>query len=551
MMPKWTHGLWQCRERYETAAEVTEVLEGFRSRDIPVDAIVQDWQYWVPGSWGSHDFDTSRFPDPSAWIQSIHDDYDARLMVSVWPKFNANADSYQELDSAGFLYDINKQENILDFTGEPMSYYDAFNADARDMFWSQVEGDLFSLGVDAWWLDGTEPEVVEGPYESPEQHRTLYQTHMHPTALGSGSRMLNAYSLVNSQAVYEGQRSAAPNQRVFILTRSAFAGQQRYASASWSGDISTTWTALEKQLPAGLNFVLSGIPYWTTDTGGFAEHPRFPGDGTEWEELNTRWFQWSTFMPILRVHGQDDRTGPREMWAFGESTYQAQLKFNRVRYRLMPYVYALAGEITQRAGTMVRPLVMDFRNDDAVWEIWDQYLFGPALLVNPVTRYQARSRNVYLPQTTGGWYDFWTGEHQAGGQTLDAPAPYDSIPVFARAGSIVPTGPELQHTDEVPADPITLYVYAGANGSFILYEDDGLTFDYEQGAFSEIPLAYEDASAVLTIGARTGEYPGMLSSRTFRVVLVAEDNAVGFDPDATPEAVEVAYEGSTVEVPLR
>lgn len=551
MMPKWAHGLWQCRERYETADEVTGVLEGFRSRGIPIDAIVQDWQFWVPGTWGSHDFDLTRFPDPAGWIQSIHDEYDAQLMVSVWPKFNAGADSYQELDAAGFLYDINKQENILDFTGEPMSYYDAFNADARAMFWSQINEDLFSLGVDAWWMDATEPEVVEGPYESPEQHRTLYQTHMHPTAMGTGSRMLNAYSLVNSQGVYEGQRSVAPDQRVFILTRSAFAGQQRYASASWSGDISTTWTAFEKQLPAGLNFVLSGIPYWTMDIGGFAEHPRFPGDGAEWEELNTRWFQWGTFVPLLRVHGQDDRTGPREMWNFGEQTYQAHLKFDRIRYRLMPYVYSLAGDITQRAGTMMRPLVMDFRADEAVWEIWDQYMFGPALLVNPVTDYQARSRSVYLPQTSGGWYDFWTGESQAGGQTLDAPAPYDSIPVFVRAGSIIPVGPEIEFTDQAPADPITLFVYTGANGAFTLYEDDGLTYGYENGAFTEIPLSYDEASGVLTIGARNGQFDGMLSERTFQVVAVSAASAVGFDPVAVPTGVVATYDGTALEVPLR
>jgi alpha-D-xyloside xylohydrolase len=363
--------------------------------------------------------------------------------------------------------------------------------------------------------------------------------------------MLNAYSLVNSQGVYEGQRAAASDQRVFILTRSGCAGQQRYASASWSGDISTTWTAFQKQLPAGLNFVLSGIPYWTMDIGGFAEHPRFPGNGTEWEELNTRWFQWGTFVPLLRVHGQDDRTGPREMWNFGEQTYQTQLKFDRVRYRLLPYIYSLAGEITQRAGTMMRPLVMDFRADDAVWEIWDQYLFGPALMVSPVTDYQARSRNVYLPQTAGGWYDFWTGTAEAGGQTLDAPAPYDSIPVFVRAGSIIPTGPELEFTEQAPADPITLFVYAGADGSFTLYEDDGLSYGYEDGSFSEIPLSYDDTAGVLTIGTRSGEFPGMLAERTFRIVLVSAESGVGFDPDATAAGIEVAYDGSAADVVVR
>jgi len=239
------------------------------------------------------------------------------------------------------------------------------------------------------------------------------------------------------------------------------------------------------------------------------------------------------------------------MWNFGQQTYAAHLKFDRIRYRLMPYVYSLAGAVTQRAGTMMRPLVMDFRTDEAVWDVWDQYLFGPALMINPVTDYQARSRSVYLPRTPGGWYDFWTGEAEAAGQTLDAPAPYDSIPVFVRAGSIIPIGPELQFTDEIPADPITLYVYAGANGEFTLYEDDGLSYGYEQGEFSEIPLSYDEATSTLSLGARSGSFPGMLDQRTFQIVLVSSDSAVGFDPDATPPSVEVAYDGTAQSVTLR
>jgi alpha-D-xyloside xylohydrolase len=548
MMPKWALGFWQCRERYETAQEIIDVLEGFRSRNIPIDNIVQDWEFWVPGTWGSHEFDPSRYPDPAGWVQQIHDDYNAQLMISVWPKFHAGTANYQALDEAGYLYDINKQENILDFTGVQMSYYDAFDVGAREMFWSQMNEDLFSLGIDAWWMDATEPEVVEGPYPSPEEHRSLYQTHMHPTAMGSGSRMLNAYSLVNSQAVYEGQRSVAADQRVFILTRSSFAGQQRYASASWSGDISTTWTAFRKQIPAGLNFVISGVPYWTMDVGGFAEYPGFPGDGVEWEELNTRWFQYGTFTPLLRVHGQDDRTGPREMWNFSDATYQVHLKFDRLRYRLMPYIYSLAGEVTQRAGTMMRPLVMDFRTDSGVYEIWDQYMFGPAFLVSPVTEFQARSRAVYLPATNGGWYDFWTGGATAGGQTLNAAAPLEAMPLYVRAGSIIPVGPELQYSDEVAADPITLYVYSGANGSFTLYEDDGTSYAYENGEFAEVPLRWDDATSTLTLGARCGQFTGMLAERTFQVVKVSAENPVGFDLDAAPTTVSVQYDGTPQEI---
>ncbi len=548
MMPKWVHGFWQCRERYQSSAEILAILEDFRSREIPIDSIVQDWQYWVPGTWGSHDFDLERYPDPKGFLDQIHADYNAHLMVSVWPKFHAGSDSYEELDAAGHLYAINAEEGIVDFAGYQMSYYDAFSAPAREMFWSQMKRDLFDLGVDAWWMDGTEPEVVEGPYESTEQHRNLYQTHMHPTAMGSGSRMLNAFSLLNSAAVYDGQRKAAPDQRVFILTRSAFAGQQRYASASWSGDISTTWTALRKQIPAGLNFVLSGIPYWTMDVGGFAEFPEFPGDGVEWEELNVRWFQYGAFTPLLRVHGQDDRTGPREMYNFSEATYAAQLKFDRLRYRLMPYIYSLAGDVTQRAGTIMRPLVMDFPSQPALHDVKDEYMFGPAFLVCPVTEYEARSRSVVVPGASGGFYDFWTGAAIAGGQSVEVDAPYDQIPLLMRAGAIVPVGPELQYTDEVVADPVVLWVYAGANGSFTLYEDDGLTFGYERGEFSEIELAWDDAASTLHVAERRGAYPGMVAARTFIVVKVSPEHPVGFDLDTEAMGVTVSYDGSAQDI---
>ncbi len=548
MMPRWAFGLWQCRERYTSAEEVLEVLDGFRSRDIPVDNIVQDWQYWVPGTWGSHRFDESRYPDPAGWIEQIHDDYDARLMISVWPKFHANSANFDELLDAGFLYELNLEEDVQDFMGNTMTYFDAFNADARKMFWSQINDDLFSLGVDAWWMDATEPEVVEGPYESLAAQRELYETHMHPTAMGSGSRMLNGYSIVNSQAIYEGQRKEAPNQRVFILTRSAFAGQQRYASASWSGDITTTWTAFKKQIPAGLGFTVSGIPYWTMDIGGFSEKDG-AGDGVEWGELNTRWFQYGTFTPLLRVHGQDDKTGPREMWNFNEESYTAILKFDRLRYRLLPYIYSLAGAVTHRAYTIMRPLVMDFRTDESVREVGDQYMFGPAFLVSPVTDFEAREREVVLPDTPGGWYSFWTGEAEAGGRTVTAAAPYDEMPLFMRAGSIVPTGPELQFAGETAWDPITLYVYAGADGAFTLYEDQGLTYDYEDGEYAEIPITWDDETSTLTLGARQGSFDGMVAEHTFNVILVSKDTPVGFSFEPEPQE-SVMYEGEEVVIGL-
>jgi alpha-D-xyloside xylohydrolase len=555
MMPLWAYGFWQCREHYKTAQEITDVLQGYRSRSAPIDNIVQDWQYWVANQWGSHQFDTSRYPDPAGMIKSIHDTYHARFMISVWPKFYPTTANYTALNAKGYVYTPNITEGKKDFLGNNFTFYDAFSAGARTMYWSQMNTALFAIGVDAWWMDATEPEIVEGPFTSINSQVTTNQTHMNPTALGSGSRMLNAYALVNSQAVYEGQRAAAPNQRVFMLTRNGFAGMQRYAASTWSGDISSTWTAMKKQIPAGLGFSVSGMPYWTLDSGGFAVPTRFAAatptaaDTAEWQELNARWYEYATFLPLMRVHGQ---TPYREIWQFGGNTsaaYAAMLKFDKLRYRMLPYIYSLAGAVTQRAGTIMRPLVMDFRSDTTARTIVDQYMFGPAFLVAPVTTYQAANRSVYLPSTPGGWYLFWTGAAAAGGASVSAPAPFDAMPVYVRAGSIVPLGPDLQYTNEKPADPITLYVYAGADGAFTLYEDQGTTYDYETSAFSQIALKWTDATKTLSIGARAGSFTGMLASRTFQVVRIASGKAVGYPSTAAPDKT-VTYTGAAVDVTL-
>jgi len=555
MMPQWAFGFWQCREHYKTAQEITDVLKGYRDRSAPIDNIVQDWQYWKDDQWGSHQFDSSRYPDPAGLIKTIHDTYHARLMISVWPKFYTSTANYTALNAKNFVYKLNVTEGKKDFVGYVFTFYDAFNADARAMYWSQMNTALFSKGIDAWWMDATEPDIVEGPFTSLATQLDTTQKHMNPTALGSGARMLNAYALVNSQAVYEGQRAAAANQRVFILTRNGFAGQQRYSAATWSGDITSTWTAMRKQIPAGMGFSISGMPYWTLDSGGFAPPPRFAAttptaaDTDEWRELNTRWFEYATFLPIMRVHGEAPL---REIWQFGGDTstaYAAMLKFDRLRYRMLPYVYSLAGAVTQHAGTILRPLVMDFRTDTTARDIVDQYMFGPAFLVAPVTTYKATTRSVYLPTTPGGWYLFWTGATAAGGATVSAPAPFDAMPVYVRAGSIVPLGPDLQYTNEKPADPITLYIYAGADGAFTLYEDQGTTNDYENAAFSEIPLQWSDATKTLTIGDRKGSFAGMLSSRTFQIVRVASGKSVGYPSTATPDKT-VTYTGASVAVTL-
>jgi alpha-D-xyloside xylohydrolase len=553
LMPRYAMGLWQSRERYKTAQETLDTLAEFRRREIPVDTMVMDWQYWKPDQWGSHEFDPERFPDPAGWIKRIHEQ-NAKLMISVWPKFYTTTDNFRELKEKGFLYPETLKRPTKDWLGHVHTFYDAFNPDARKLFWKQMNDRLFSKGVDAWWMDATEPELVGELLP-----QSLKDT-MNPTFLGTGARMANAFALANSRAVYEGQRATDPDKRVFILTRSAFTGTQRYASATWSGDVSADWDSLRKQIPAGLNMSLSGIPWWTSDIGGFTvrrkwatQTPR-PEHVEEWRELNTRWFQFGTFCGLLRSHGQFPT---REMWFFGadekHKAYTTMLAFDRLRYRLLPYIYSVNGDVTRRDGSVMRPLVMDFREDAEVLSIGDQFLFGPSLLVSPVTKPGATSRSVYLPRrqaddaggAAAGWYDFWTGKALPGGQRLDAPAPYESIPLYVKGGSILPMGPEVQHTAEKLDGPITLWVYTGADAAFELYEDDGATYGYEKGAFSTVPVTWDEKAATLTIGARTGSYPGMPAAREFRVVFVAKDRPVGHS--ATPAAAAtLRYDGTPV-----
>ncbi len=547
MLPNWAFGLWQSRQRYETSQQSLDVVKEFRERQIPFDNIVQDWQYWHVDAWGSHEFDPARFPDPEGWIKALHAEH-AHLMISVWGKFNPNTENAKEMAAKGYLYLPNLEEHIKDWIDQPYTFYDAFNPGARKLFWSQIDAALFSKGIDAWWMDATEPDLMPSPPTLDGQ-----RTHMNPTFMGTGSRMLNGYALENSLGVYAGQREAAPNQRVFILTRSGFAGEQRYSTVTWSGDITSTWTALAKQIPAGLGASISGLPYWTMDTGGytmqnkFSHEPMAAADDEEWRELNARWFELSTFTPILRVHGE---LRAREMWTLGDGSpaFNAELKFDRLRYALFPYIYSLAGWTTQHDYTMLRPLVMDFPQDRTARESNDEFLFGPALLVAPITQYRQRARSVYLPPAAA-WYDYWTGQPAANG-TSSVAAPYDQIPVFVRAGSIIPYGPAMQYVAEKPADPITLYIYAGADGEFKLYEDQGTTFDYEKGAFSQILIRWDDKTSMLTIGDRSGEFDGMLHDRTFRVLLVTKAHPAGF-PFTPARFRSVKYTGTAIRLKLQ
>ncbi len=549
MMPEWSFGLWQSRQRYETAQQSLDVLKEYRRRAIPVDTIVQDWQYWKPDSWGSHQFDRSRFPDPDGWIKALHALH-AHVMISVWGKFYPGTSNFDAMQKAGYLYQPDLTEKALDWINYPFTFYDAFNAGARKLYWDQINTNLFSKGIDAWWEDATEPDLTSSP---PTLERS--RDHILTTAMGTASRVINGYALMNSMGMYEGQRSVAPDQRVFILTRSGFAGIQRYGTATWSGDTTSTWSGMAKQIAAGLGYCISGTPYWTMDIGGYTMENKFaqnptPENAEEWRELNARWFEFGAFCPFTRLHGELQY---REPWAFGgdeHPAYKAIVKFDRLRYNLLPYIYSLAGAVAHDSGTMMRPFVMDFPQDTAAREIANEYMFGPAFLVAPVTAYQARSRSVYLPQSAGGWYDFWTGSLTAGGQNLDAPAPYDAMPLFVRAGSIIPFGPDLQYTGEKPEDPITFRVYAGADGAFTLYEDDGKTYDCDRGVCARISFNWNDAARTLTIGDRQGSFPGMLTARTFNVVLVDKNKPVAFSFASTPNQT-ANYDGKAVTLTFK
>jgi alpha-D-xyloside xylohydrolase len=549
MLPAWSFGLWQSRQRYETSQQSLDVVNEYRHRAIPFDTIVQDWQYWRPDAWGSHQFDPQRFPDPVGWIKAIHAQH-AHLMISVWGKFYPGTANFDAMNQAGFLYQPDLLEGAKDWIGYPYTFYDAFNPAARKLYWQQINTNLFSKGVDAWWEDATEPDVTSSP---PTLERS--RAHILTTAMGTASRVINGYALMNSLGMYKGQRGTAPNQRVFVLTRSGFAGIQHYGTATWSGDTTSTWGALAKQIAAGLGYSISGTPYWTMDIGGYTMENRFAAKNqtsaaaAEWQELNARWFEFGAFCPFTRLHGE---LQPREPWAFGgdqSAAYQAIVKFDHLRYHLQPYIYSLAGAAAHQSGTIMRPLVMDFPQDTTGREIADEYLFGPAFLVAPVTTYQARDRQVWLPATTGDWYDFWTGTATAGGQSVDAPAPFDALPLFIRAGSIIPFGPDIQYVGEKPADPITLYVYAGANGTFSLYEDDGLTYDCEHGEFTLIPFQWDNTALTLTLGPRAGKFPGMLTRRTFNLVLVTKDQPIGYSSAPVPTK-SVTYTGDKLTVPF-
>jgi alpha-D-xyloside xylohydrolase len=469
-------------------------------------------------------------------VDQLHKN-NVHLMISVWPFFEPGSKEYADMDNRGFFIERTKIPH-LPYHQQGMAAYDPTNPEARKYYWDLMDKALFKIGVDAWWLDTTEPES-EGQEESILLGHKLF--------IGSGDRYANIFPLMTTRAVYEGQRAASEDKRVFILSRSAFAGAQRNGVTAWSGDVLSDWMSFKRQIPAGLNFSVSGLPYWTTDIGGFISGGNLADPN--FRELFVRWFQFGAFSPIFRVHGTRYNPDQNELWSYGPDAGKILLQYDNLRYRLLPYIYSLAWKTTSESYTPMRPLVMDFRDDETAQNVGDQYMYGPAILVNPVTEPGATERHLYLPKAK--WYDFWTGAAtnlaSAGGKFIDAPAPLDRMPLYIRAGSIIPFGPEEEYSNQKPADPIELRIYPGADGSFTLYEDENDSYHYEKGAYATIPMQWNDSTRTLTFGARKGRFPGMLENRTFHITFVAENHGGGVEDTAKPDQT-VQYSGREVSV---
>lgn len=524
MLPRWAWGFWQSYEHYATQNEIVAVAKRYRNSGIPIDGIIQDWQYWKDGQWGSHQFDPARYPDPGKMVSDIHA-LNIHTIVSVWPRFDKDTDNRAELDAAGVLFPETYNNVYPAGTGR---WYDPYGK-GRDLYWQEIAKRLGRDGFDGWWLDGSEAELG-GDWG---QMRTV------ETALGPGSLVYNAYPLYHTTGVFEGHRRDFPDRRPVILTRSAWAGQQRNGAISWSGDIHGDWETFRRQIAGGLNFVASGLPYWNTDIGGF-----FAGDpkDTAYGELFTRWFEYGAFTPMFRVHG----TGKsKEMWQFSSEVQPVLLRYDRLRYRLLPYIYSLSWQVSSQGGTMMRPLVFDFGGDRDALDIADQYMFGPAMMVAPVTRKGARERMVYLPGTSD-WYDFWSGKRWKAKRSIAVSAPLDTLPLFVRAGTILPLGPVVGYADAQKGQPIELRVYRGADGDFTLYDDSGDGWGYEKGGRAAIIIHWNDATGTLSFDTRKGGYAGMPATQTFSVVFVDEKHGRGAGAAVAQRTVH--YDGSKIMV---
>ncbi|WP_114792672.1 glycoside hydrolase family 31 protein [Niabella yanshanensis] len=575
MFPLWTYGFWQSKERYKTQNEIVGVVKKYRELGVPLDGIIQDWQYWGNNyQWNAMDFISPDYPDAKKMVKDIHD-LNAHLSVSIWSSFGPMTKPYREMDKKGMLFNFKTwPESGREIWPPDTSYpsgvrvYDAYNPEARDIYWKYLNKGVFSLGVDAWWMDSSEPDHLS---QKPGDMNTK-------TYLGSFRKVRNAYPLMAVGGVYDNQRKVTSDKRVFILTRSAFAGQQRYGASVWSGDVNSSWESLRNQVPAGLNFTLTGNPNFNSDIGGFfaGTYNRSWNDGSgsknpQFQELYVRWLQYAAFTPMMRSHGTDV---PREIYNFGkkgEAVYDAIESFVKLRYSLLPYIYSTSWDVTNNQSSFMRALVMDFSADKRVWNINNQYLFGKSILVAPVLHAQytpekavrsneqtgwdqaeAQSKDgprassftgthrvkVYLPQGTH-WYDYWTNEKQTGGKDIEKEITLATIPLYVKAGSILPAGPDVQFAEEKKWDHLTIRIYPGADGVFTLYEDEFDNYNYEKGMYSEIGFKWNDGSRTLVIDTRKGNFNGMLLNRNFNIVL----------PDGKQKTV--TYSGKKVSVSLK
>lgn len=552
MYPLWTFGFWQSRERYKSQQETMEVVDKYRELGIPLDGIIQDWQYWGPNSnWNSMNFDNPEFPDPQKMIDHVKKK-NAKIMISIWASFGPDTNPYKDLEKINALF------NFKTWPADGgVKVYDAYNEKARDIYWKHLNKGLFSKGIDAWWTDSTEPDHLD------VQERDFDI----PTAMGTYRSVVNAFPLMSNKGVYEHQRAVTSDKRVYLLTRCAFAGQQRYAANTWSGDVMCNWETFRKQIPTGLNFSLSGIPYWNTDIGGFFNWPYHGGaENKAYHELYTRWFQYGTFLPMQRSHGSGVKKEIYNLGKKGDWVYDSEEKYINLRYALLPYLYSTGWQVTDNAGSFLRALFMDFNEDKKVHTISNQYMFGKAFLVTPVTRnmyvfsdkeqwkdpYEDFSKtgtqDVYLPKGTK-WFDFWTGEVLNGGQMITKEVPIDIIPLYVRAGSIVPFGPKVQYSTEKKWNNLEIRIYPGADGEFVLYEDENDNYNYEKGVYSTIKFTWDDANRTLNIADREGTFPGMLKSRKFNIVVVDKENGTG-SAQSTKFTKSVSYGGKKKSVKL-
>ncbi len=540
MLPLWAYGFFQCKERYVTQQESLDVLKKYRELGVPIDVMIQDWRYWpqynqTDSLWNGQTFDKTNFPDPKKWIDEIHKN-NAKLMIVSWPGFGPKTPQYAELSSKGHMLDF--------LTWPPESGaqpYDVYSPEARDIYWRYLNDGIFSfIGNDGWWLDSTEPDHIEKKDKD-------YEVMTHE---GSYRGVKNAYSLMHNTGIAEHQKAQNRDKRVVILTRSGHIGQQRLGSNTWSGDVVSSWEVFNNQIPAALNFTLMGIPNWNSDIGGFfawqwrkdggARNPKF-------QDLYNRWMQFSAFCPMMRSHGTDI---PREIWQFGDPgdpVFESLAKSIRLRYRMLPYIYSTSWDVSANDGTFMRPLIMDYVADPKTHDIGGQYLFGRNILVAPVTKPEAKTWQVYLPQGND-WWDFWTNRRIAGGTTDNKEVPIDIIPLYVKAGSIIPFGPDVQYSGQKKWDNLEIRVYPGADGSFTLYEDEFDNYNYEDGKSSRITFTWNDADNTLTISDRDGAYPGMLKNRKFNVSLVDQTSASGHQTE--PKSKKISYAGKKTTVKL-